>query len=78
MLTSEFEPPAIDAKPYECCGGFTTRLTRFVLNDGDAYAAYCAMFSDPVRREAPDIRLLTAQAEQGMIFYHTRSCRWSR
>ncbi len=46
MLTIEFEPPAIDAKPCECCGGFTTRLTRFVLNDGNAYAVYYAMFSD--------------------------------
>jgi hypothetical protein len=46
MLTIEFEPPAIDAKPCECCGGLTTRLTRFVLNDGNAYAVYYAIFSD--------------------------------
>jgi hypothetical protein len=30
----------------DCCGGVTTRLTRFVYRDGDAYAAYFAVFSD--------------------------------
>ena len=30
----------------ECCGGITTRLTRFVNQDGDAFAIYYAIFSD--------------------------------
>lgn len=29
-----------------CCGGASTRLTRFVYRDGDAWAAYFASFSD--------------------------------
>jgi hypothetical protein len=46
MLKIEFEPPTTDSKPCECCGGFTTRLTRFVYLDGNAYAVYYALFSD--------------------------------
>ena len=45
MLTVEFEPPS-ESRPCECCGGRTTRLTRFVYRDGDAYAVYYALFSD--------------------------------
>lgn len=45
MLTIEFEPP-VESAPCECCGGRTTRLTRFVRSDGDAYAIYYALFSD--------------------------------
>jgi hypothetical protein len=45
VLTIEFEPPTV-GEPCECCGGQTTRLTRYVHWDGDAYAVYCAMFSD--------------------------------
>lgn len=45
MLTIEFEPPQ-ETSPCECCGGRTTRLTRFVHKDGDAYAIYYALFSD--------------------------------
>lgn len=45
MLTIEFEPPS-ESRPCECCGGRTTRLTRFVHRDGDAYAVYYAQFSD--------------------------------
>ncbi|HNU06211.1 MAG TPA: hypothetical protein PKO33_00510 [Pyrinomonadaceae bacterium] len=30
----------------ECCGGTTTRLTRFVSDDGDAIGVYYAAFSD--------------------------------
>ena len=45
MLTIEIdEPPA--TTQCECCGGTTTRLTRFVYKDGDAFAIYYAMFSD--------------------------------
>ena len=44
MLTIETdEPPATTL--CECCGGTTTRLTRFVYKDGDAFAVYYAMFS---------------------------------
>ena len=42
MLTFEFENPSL-AK-CECCGGVTTSLTRFVYQDGDAYAIYYARF----------------------------------
>ncbi len=45
MLTIEFEPPS-ESPPCECCGGRTTRLTRFVHRDGDAYAIYYALFAD--------------------------------
>ena len=45
MLTIEFEPPK-ESAPCECCGGRTTRLTRFVHSEGDAYAIYYALFSD--------------------------------
>ena len=44
MITFEFTPPTTDN--CECCGGTTTRLTRFVYRDNDAYAIYYAMFSD--------------------------------
>ena len=45
MLTIEFAeaPPATRC---ECCGGTTTTLTRFIHQDGDAYAIYYARFSD--------------------------------
>lgn len=29
----------------DCCGGSTTQLTRFVSQDGDAFAVYYAVFS---------------------------------
>ncbi|MEQ1639027.1 MAG: hypothetical protein ABL903_20385 [Methylococcales bacterium] len=45
MLSIEFEPPN-QSEPCECCGGLTTSLTRFVYNDGDAYAVYYAKFSN--------------------------------
>jgi hypothetical protein len=44
VLTIEFEKPT--QSTCECCGGTTTRLTRFVSRDGDAYAVYYATFSD--------------------------------
>jgi len=44
MLTFEFANPS--SSTCECCGGITTRLTRFVYRDDDAYAIYYAMFSD--------------------------------
>jgi hypothetical protein len=44
VLTIEFEKPT--QSTCECCGGVTTRATRFVSRDGDAYAVYYAAFSD--------------------------------
>src|SRR5262249_42516366 len=44
-LTLEFADKNQD-DPCPCCGGRTTRLTRFVHADSDAYAVYYAAFSD--------------------------------
>jgi hypothetical protein len=44
VITFEFAD-RID-EPCSCCGGRTTRLTRFVYSDGDAHAVYYASFSD--------------------------------
>jgi hypothetical protein len=44
VITIEFEEPTTEK--CDCCGGVTTRLTRFVYKDGDAFAVYYAMFSD--------------------------------
>lgn len=44
MIDIEFEKPVYEV--CDCCGGTTTRLTRFVHRDGDAYAIYYAMYSD--------------------------------
>lgn len=44
MLTIEFEEPKEET--CDCCGGITTRLTRFVYQDDDAFAIYYAVFSD--------------------------------
>jgi hypothetical protein len=44
MLSFDFEEPTFHT--CECCGGRTTHLTRFVYQDGDAYAVYYARFSD--------------------------------
>jgi hypothetical protein len=44
MLTFDFEPAK--RKACECCGGVTTTLTRFVYEDGQAYAVYYARFAD--------------------------------
>ena len=40
----------------DCCGHRTTRLTRFVTRDGDAFAAYYAHFSNGP--EHCDVQLL--------------------
>ena len=44
MITIECEEPKLSR--CDCCSGVTTRLTRFVYRDGDAYAVYYAAFSD--------------------------------
>lgn len=43
MLRIEFEPP--EHSLCECCGKTTTRLTRFVYKNDDAYAVYYANFT---------------------------------
>lgn len=40
----EFEEP--DLSTCECCGGITTRLTRFVTREGNAFAVYFARYSN--------------------------------
>jgi hypothetical protein len=45
VITIEFAE-IIAGDPCPCCGGRTTRLTRFVYSDGDAHAVYYAAFSD--------------------------------
>ena len=45
MITIEVDEPPKTAR-CDCCGGTTTRLTRFVEKDGDAFAVYYAAFSD--------------------------------
>lgn len=44
MLEIEIEEPEISS--CDCCGGSTTRLTRFVNQDGEAHAIYYAAFSN--------------------------------
>lgn len=44
MIEIEFEEPKLE--PCECCGNTTTRLTRFVYQDGDAFAVYYVLFTD--------------------------------
>lgn len=41
----EFEFPEAETSTCECCGGVTTRLTRFVTRDDKAFAIYYAAFS---------------------------------
>jgi hypothetical protein len=44
-LTIEFAD-AVRGEPCPCCGGRTTRLTRFVYCDGDAHGVYYAAYSN--------------------------------
>ncbi len=43
MIEIEFENPTVDK--CECCGDEMVRLTRFVYQDGDAFAVYYAKFT---------------------------------
>lgn len=45
MIEIELGDP-IEPFVCECCGGKTYRLTRFVYQDGDAFAVYYAKYSD--------------------------------
>jgi hypothetical protein len=44
MLTFEFREPT--RSRCDCCGGVTISLTRFVYEDGDAYAIYYARLGE--------------------------------
>lgn len=44
MIEIEFEEPKEER--CECCGNTTTRLTRFVYQDGDAFAVYYVLFTE--------------------------------
>ena len=43
MIEIEFEDPTVDT--CECCGKEMVRLTRFVYQEGDAFAVYYAKFT---------------------------------
>jgi hypothetical protein len=59
MLEIEFEPPSISR--CSCCGGRITRLTRFVSQDGDAYAVYYAKFSEHHAERYVDLLVSTGE-----------------
>ncbi|MDH1261977.1 hypothetical protein [Pseudomonas sp. GD03944] len=44
MIKIEFEEP--HQERCKCCGNTSTRLTRFVYRDGDAYAVYYVAFTE--------------------------------
>ncbi|WP_293264950.1 hypothetical protein [Neptunomonas sp.] len=44
MIEIEFEEPKHEK--CECCGNTTTQLTRFVYQDGDAFAVYYILFTE--------------------------------
>ena len=62
MLTIEIDAPP-ETTRCECCGGTTTRLTRFVYRDGDAFAVYYAMFSD--QHPEREVKLAVGLGEWG-------------
>jgi hypothetical protein len=53
MLTIEFEPAEVAVCPR--CGQRSTRLTRFVSRDDDAYAIYYAAFCEHHSRSFVDV-----------------------
>jgi hypothetical protein len=61
MLTFDFEEPT--SASCECCGGITTALTRFVYEDGNAYAIYYARFG--VRHEPRVVEAVVSIGEWG-------------
>lgn len=44
MIRIEFDEPNLSH--CDCCGNTTTRLTRFVYKDNDAFAVYYVLFTD--------------------------------
>lgn len=61
MLTFEFEEPT--SATCECCDGMTTALTRFVYEDGNAYAIYYARFG--LRHEPRHVEAVVSIGEWG-------------
>ena len=61
MIEIEFEEPVEEA--CDCCGGKTTRLTRFVYKDGDAFAVYYGMYSD--NHPESEVKLAVSLGEWG-------------
>lgn len=53
MIEIEFEQPTRGI--CECCGNTTTRLTRFVYQDGDAYAVYYVQLVDGHQDHTADV-----------------------
>lgn len=43
MIEVEFDEPK--KEPCDCCGNTSTRLTRFVYQDGDAFSIYYVLFT---------------------------------
>lgn len=60
-MTFEFEEPT--SATCECCGGMTTALTRFVYEDGNAYAIYYARFG--LRHEPRHVEAVVSIGEWG-------------
>src|SRR5690606_18252617 len=61
MIEIELEPPTTEL--CECCGTETVRLTRLVLQDGDAHAVYYAQYSRG--HETDRINVLVSLGEWG-------------
>lgn len=57
MIRIEFEPAV--RTTCDCCGGASTRLTRFVYEDDDAYGVYYASFSD----KHPEVKAIVSVGE---------------
>ncbi len=49
----------------ECCGGLTTRLTRFVYRGGDAFAVYYAIYSNSHRENEVDMLVSLGEWGEG-------------
>jgi hypothetical protein len=63
VIEIEFEKP--QAVACECCGEQSTRLTRFVYLDGDAYAVYYASFQEGHPERLVRIAVSMGQWEEG-------------
>ncbi len=61
MIRIECEEPITQV--CECCGGLTTRLTRFVYRDGYAFAVYYAIFAN--NHPEREVKLAVSLGEWG-------------
>ncbi len=61
MIRIECEEPVKEV--CDCCGGTIIRLTRFVYEDGDAFATYYGLFSD--NHPAREVKLAVSLGEWG-------------